>query len=105
MEDLVEMGALIEHFEAGSLSGLERGFMRELKLSPLVYWSQVKRVLRPLLAAGGDALRAMGIPVQGEPRTAQDVLIALVDVLADEVGEENIDIADAIGDRLAEYGD
>lgn len=104
VEDLVEMGALIEHFQAGTLTSLERGWMREMKLSPLVYWSQIKRVLRPLLAAGGDTLRALGVPVLGEPRTAQDVLAALVDVLADEVKEEDIDIADAIGDRLAQYG-
>ena len=59
--DLCELGALLRW--SGSvhrLSDLERGLMKEYRVSPLIFWSNQKRAVRPLLAAGGDTLRALG---------------------------------------------
>lgn len=102
--DLVEVGALLLHFERGTVSALERGYMKELHLSPLVYWSQMKRAIRPLLAAGGDTLRALGVPVRGDPMTAHELAAALAFVLKEEVDGANAGLAEQIGQRLEYYG-
>ena len=41
--------------------------MRTRKLSPKVFWSRMKRTLRPLIEAEAETLKALGIPAPGEP--------------------------------------
>ena len=85
--DLCEMGALLKW--SGSpyrLADLERAFMKELAISPLLYWSLQKRVVRPLLDAGGDTLRALGVPVTGEPATVHELAEAVAEALAEGYG-------------------
>ena len=74
--------------------------MRELRLSPLVFWAQIKRVIRPLLSAGGDTLRALDVPVTGEPGTVHELAVALVSVIAPDVGSDGREIAEQIKEVL-----
>lgn len=104
--DLVDMGALLLRFDPGQrLSDLERCIMAELGVSPLVYWAAMKRAVRPLLAAGGDTLRALGIPVKGEPRSVHQLAEAVVSVLAPELPPEAAEEAQQIGERVMKYAD
>ena len=104
------MGALL--IWSGSvykLGDLERGYMKELGISPLIYWSQQKRAVRPLLAAGGETLRALGVPVEGEPATVHDLARAVASVLAEDMGPKDYGsdlwrIAADIGKRLEVLG-
>lgn len=96
--DMVETAALLHHFypEVKCCWLVSTGMMRELRVSPLVFWSNIKRELRPILTADPDTLRALGLPVQGQLQTVYDVAQALVDVLAPEVEDSNRDIAEAM---------
>lgn len=85
--DLVEFAALLLWIKSPyKLGDLERAYMKELHLSPLVYWSQQKRALRPLLAAGGDVLRALGVPVEGEPSTVHELAQAVAAAQVENLG-------------------
>lgn len=100
--DLVELGALLIRFKLPyRMANLERQMMRELSVSPLLYWSAMKRSVRPLLAAGGDTLRALGVPVEGEPATCHDLAAAVAAAVAEDLGEENRDLAYQIAEVLA----
>ena len=112
--DLCDMGALlIWSGSVYSLAELERGYMKELGISPLIYWAQQKRAVRPLLAAGGETLRALGVPVEGEPSTVHDLARAVASVLAEDMGPRNygsdlysiaLDIDRRLGVLLCERG-
>lgn len=45
-----------------TVADLARLRMGERKLSPLVFWSRMKRAIRPLLEADAETLRALGVP-------------------------------------------
>lgn len=84
--DLVEFAAILGHFSGEDrLGDLERRFMRDLKVSPLIFWSQLKRALRPLIDAGGDTLRALGVPLIGDAPTVHALLLAVAAVLREAV--------------------
>ena len=101
--DLCDMGALLQRFGAPyRLGDLERAYMKEYHYSPLTYWAGMKKALRPLFAAGGDTLRALGLPLEGEPQTCHDLACAVVDATAGEVGEDNRDLARQLVDHLRE---
>lgn len=100
--DLVDMGALLVRFETVyGVGDLERAIMREKGWSPLVFWSCIKRAVRPLLQAGGETLRALGVPVEGEPATAHDLAVAIAAAVAEEIGDEDravaLDVSTHIG--------
>ena len=105
--DLCEMGALLKWASyRRSLGALERGFMKEYGYSPLVYWSQQKQAVRPLLVAGGDTLRALGVEVVGDPRTVHALAEAISEALAEDYGPPDVgsdlwQIASDIERRLA----
>lgn len=102
-EDLCDMGALLRRFaDWWKLGDLERCMMKEERLSPLLYWSCIKRAVRPLLSAGGDTLRALGVPVEGEPATAHALALAVVAVLAEDLTEADRETAAPIQLRLEE---
>ena len=91
------MGAILEHFGGSAqLPELAREYMRELRFSPLVYWSNLKRELRPLFAAGGDTLRALGLPVLGDPVSVLELAKAVVEVTSQDVPEMDREIYDQI---------
>ena len=98
--DLVETGAVVLRFTDHSLGDLERQMMRELRFSPLVFWSQIKRTVRPLLDAGPATLQALGIPVGTELITGHDLALALAQVLADELDECDAEVGRQIGEVL-----
>lgn len=108
--DLCELGALLRW--SGSvhrLSDLERGLMKEYRVSPLIFWSNQKRAVRPLLAAGGDTLRALGLPVEAEPRSVHELAEAVAEVLAEDMGPRDyasplMITARGFDDRLRELG-
>lgn len=108
--DLCEMGALLKWAAARRpLAALERGYMKEYGYSPLVYWSQQKQAVRPLLLAGGDTLRALGVPVEGDPTTVHALADAVAEALAEDLGEYDVNsdywqIAADVERRLSALG-
>lgn len=90
--DLVEFDALLLHFTGLECMGdLERRYMHELHLSPLVFWSQLKRSLRPLHDAGGDTMRALGVDIEGDSYTTHSLLTAIAWAVRDDTGEDDED--------------
>lgn len=93
-EDLCELGALLLRFyPAFGLSPLERALMRENAWSPLVFWACQKRAIRPLLTAGGDTLRALGVKVEEEPTTVHALAVGVCMAMAADVAEDDEDAA------------
>ena len=45
-----------------TVADLARLLMKNRKLSPMVFWSRMKRAIKPLMEADVDTLRALGIP-------------------------------------------
>ena len=45
-----------------SVADLAKLRMKERKLSPRVFWSRMKRTIRPLIEADASTLRALGVP-------------------------------------------
>lgn len=52
--------------------------MSAFHVSPLIFWSQLKRAVRPLVDAGGVTLRALGICVD-DAFTMHRLLAAIAD--------------------------
>ena len=99
--DLVESGAVVLRFTGYDLGDLERQMMRELHLSPLVFWSNIKRAVRPLLDAGPATLQALGLPVGSGLMTGHDLALSIATVLAGELGEEDADLGRQFEEVLA----
>jgi len=84
------MGAIARRFGREDLLGeIARGYMSAAHISPLVYWSNVKRAVRPLIDAGGETLRALGLPVEEEPLSCVVIARAIVDVTYQEIPEDD----------------
>lgn len=97
------MGAVLQRFGMGyRLSDLERAYMKEYHMSPLLYWAGMKKVLRPLFAAGGDTLRALGLPVEGDPLTCHDLAVAVVNATAEGISDRDRELAQQIAAHLRE---
>lgn len=80
--------------------------MRERKLSPKVFWSRMKRAIRPLLEADAETLRALGVPcgyiTEDHTRTCPE-MIAEVGAAAGvglELSGEQVEIATTIAELL-----
>ena len=66
---IADMVALMLRYDSyrctvADLAGLR---MSNRGLSPKVFWSRMKRTLRPLIEAEAETLKALGIPAPGEP--------------------------------------
>lgn len=87
---LCDMGAISRRF-GGSfmIRDISRSYMSACHISPLVYWSNMKRAVRPLLDAGGDTLRALGLPIVGDPMSCVELVQAVVDVTYQQVPESD----------------
>ena len=89
-EDLVNLGACLKHwYPFNNLGDLARGFMRDLKVSPLIYWATMRRAVRPLIEAEAQTLEALGLQLRGpdhdqRPTTCLELAEMVVDVLATE---------------------
>lgn len=84
---LCELGAVMVHFPqyGVTIADLARVGMQQRGLSPLVYWSRMKRAIRPALESGPDALRALGVPVaSGSSLTCPYLAGCLAEVIAKE---------------------
>jgi hypothetical protein len=57
-------------------------YLREEKISPLVFWSNMKRCIKPLLDADDECLNALGIPEPGK-RTCPAMVISVAAALSD----------------------
>ena len=88
-------------FTGYDLGDLERQMMKELHVSPLVFWSQIKRTVRPLLDAGPATLQALGIPVGTELITGHDLALALARVLSQELDECDAELGRQFEEVLA----
>lgn len=100
-EDLCDLGAVLLRFgQVWTLGDLERAMMKELRLSPLVYWSCQKRAVAPLLAAGGDTLRALGVPVEGEPGTVHALALAVATAQIETITAEDRDVYGQLVERI-----
>lgn len=64
LADLISMMLRFPQYRV-SVSDLARLAMSEQRLSPLVYWSRMKRALKPVFDAS-DSLAALGVHVYGE---------------------------------------
>lgn len=84
------------------LADLERAYMKEQRYSPLTYWGGMKKALGPLFAAGGETLRALGLPLEGEPQTCHDLALAVVKATAPEISGDNRDVAAQLVAHLRE---
>jgi len=61
-------------------------------MSPLVYWSRMKRALRPILQSGPDALRALGVPITpGAAITCPYLAGCLAEAIGAEYSREDLD--------------
>lgn len=67
---LADLVSLMLHFPQYnvSVSDLARIAMAEQRISPLVYWSRMKRALEPVFDAA-DSLPSLGVSVAGETLT------------------------------------
>ena len=66
--DLVSLSAEVLRFpELGCGTwAVAKQFIRERRWSPLVYWSRIKKAVRPLLEAAPDTLAALGLTIDGD---------------------------------------
>lgn len=100
--DLIEFDAILLHFTGlECLSALERRMMKELHVSPLIFWAQLKRALRPLVDAGGDTLRALGLPIVGDVYTVHVLMAAIAKATQDgPFDDKDMELAQQLGEVL-----
>lgn len=86
--DLTELYALCLAFPEYEVSfgALLRRFLKERKLSPLVFWSRIKRDVKEILEADDDTLDALGVELPPE-RNGADLSKALAAALSDVIRE------------------
>lgn len=80
---LVEFNALFLAFPVFGVryGDIIRAELRRLRCSPMLYWGQQRRALRPLLEADALTLRALGLDVP-EDFNAADIVRSVSAVLA-----------------------
>lgn len=62
---LCDLYALMSRYQEQyrvTVSDMAALLMQQRKLSPLVFWSRMKRAIRPLIEADATTLRALGVP-------------------------------------------
>lgn len=62
---LCDLYALMSRYTATydvTVADLARVLMHQRRLSPLVFWSRMKRAIRPLISAEQSTLTALGVP-------------------------------------------
>lgn len=93
---LADLLAVMKHFPqyGVTVSRLATTRMRQLKWSPRVYWSQMRRALRPILEAEPSTLRALGLPlIEGAALTCPYLAECLAQVVTPEASPLDADTA------------
>lgn len=88
--DIVQMWSiqlLFPELEVNRRS-LVRMVLRKKGISPMVYWSRMKRDLLPVLSAESDTLECLGLPLPVE-RTCPDLVDALARATAGHIEAEH----------------
>ncbi len=87
--DITELMGLMYAFPEYGVNDhlLCRSYLRQLKLSPLVFWGRIKRDIVSILSADSDVLEALGCPLP-ETRTSADLMRVLARALADDIEEQ-----------------
>lgn len=101
---LVELQAVYTAYPEFGISygDIIRYELRRLHCSPLVYWSQQRRALRPLLAADAETLRALGLDVPDDFNCADIARAAAASWAAH--GEFNREYAELLAPRFRNDG-
>lgn len=66
--------------------------LRELRISPLVFWSLQRRALRPLLEADISTLRALGVDLVEPPQTVGALLQGVAASMAAYYADDDTDL-------------
>ena len=80
---------------------LTRSYLRTLRMSPLVFWSRMKRDLAPILEAEDITLDALGVPPVYS-RTCPALVGAVAAALADGVNQKGREHFREIAEKVAE---
>ena len=90
--DLVELLSCTQRFHPVRFKDLVSVHLRDLKVSPLIYWSQQRRAVRPLLEADADTLRALGVKIVEPPQTTAALVQAVAATMAATYSEDDSDL-------------
>lgn len=85
---------------------LVKRLLRDHRLSPLVFWSRMKRDLLPILSADSELLDSLGLPLERE-RTCPDLVEAVAAALSVEMAshpEDFREIAERVRSLCVEGG-
>lgn len=100
--DLADLAAVLYRFYPGKyqIFDIARALMAELKYSPLVFYSRMKRALAPIFAADPETLAAMGLPMQSRVLTVPDLAHRIATVCSHYVPDSDAAIAADIAQRV-----
>lgn len=90
--DLTELYSCCLKFHEVRFRDLVGVHLRDLRISPLIFWSQQRRALRPLMEADGDTLRALGLALRDRPQTIAELVQAVAATLAGTYADDDIDL-------------
>lgn len=90
--DLVELLSCTQRFHPVRFKDLVAVHLRDLRVSPLIYWSQQRRAVRPLLEADADTLRALGVKIAEPPQTTAALVQAVAATMASTYSGEDSEL-------------
>ena len=94
---LSELLALCMAFPEYQVNGhlLVKTLLRQKRISPLVFWSRMKRDLMPILSADDETLDALGIPLP-KSRTCYDLIKAVAAAICDYISAGDLEKYDGV---------
>lgn len=98
--DLTELYSCCLKFHDVRFRDLVAVQLRELRISPLIFWSLQRRALRPLMEAEADTLRALGLALRDRPQTIAALVQAVAATLAGTYADDDTDLC-LIADGVA----
>lgn len=90
--DLVELYSCCLKYHPVRFRDLVSAHLRDLRISPLIFWSQQRRALRPLMEADMDTLRALGVALVEPPQTVAALVQAVAATMAATYQDDDIDL-------------
>ena len=87
--DLTELLGLMYAFPEYQVNDhlLVQTYLKQKKLSPMVFWGRIKRDILPILSADDETLNALGCPLP-ETRNSAELMRCLARALADNINEQ-----------------